>query len=452
MTAEIEFAEKQTRILPNTHEVNWAPDAPLPEGVAVESLRRRGIDLLRLTIETPKPSRSWLRRLGLGKSKPGKTTITIVEERIEVEMSEPGRATPAKQAIAFGDVRAISVQAGAGEAKHSLRVSATSGDMELCAGLPEATLRWLRDRLLLEAAGLVWKPLFNVGRRTTQKTCNPDNDLYTGWPGGPNRLIEYFLQDAPERVRGLSMSFEGKDWEGTRRQAHWLKSSCAVVGAAYLSELCQRMELDISVNDHSRIGVLHEHIVKEFKKVSDLLARIDRSLPASGSVSGPGVSSRSSESPGDSTNRPKILVVDDSRVNLEVARDYLEEAGCVLTTAGSGEEAIALFDTESFDLILMDCQMPGKDGPETTRIIRSKELLAMRLGVPIIALTAHALRGDRDMCLAAGMSDYMSKPYTTGEITGMLRKWLPTGALPAEPNAAEAAADPAEPQGMQPAA
>ena len=92
MTSEIEAAQAQTRILPNTNEVNWAPDAPLPAGVAVESLRRRGIDILRMTIETAKPARTFMSFLGLAKPKPSQTTITIVEEKIKVEVSQPEKS------------------------------------------------------------------------------------------------------------------------------------------------------------------------------------------------------------------------------------------------------------------------------------------------------------------------------------------------------------------------
>jgi signal transduction histidine kinase/CheY-like chemotaxis protein len=104
----------------------------------------------------------------------------------------------------------------------------------------------------------------------------------------------------------------------------------------------------------------------------------------------------------------RALVVEDNEVNQEYAVEMLAEAGLDVDVACNGLECLARLDAGRFDVVLMDCQMPRMDGFEATRRIRASE--SPYRGVPIIALTAHALQDDRDACLAAGMNDYLSKP------------------------------------------
>jgi signal transduction histidine kinase/CheY-like chemotaxis protein/HPt (histidine-containing phosphotransfer) domain-containing protein len=110
--------------------------------------------------------------------------------------------------------------------------------------------------------------------------------------------------------------------------------------------------------------------------------------------------------------RIRVLLVEDSPVNREVAVGMLESLGCTVETASDGSVGCEQALSWNFDAILMDCQMPLMDGFEATRRIRSAEVAAGRRPMPIIALTANALQGDRERCLEAGMSDFISKPYT----------------------------------------
>ncbi len=132
----------------------------------------------------------------------------------------------------------------------------------------------------------------------------------------------------------------------------------------------------------------------------------------------------------------KVLLVEDNAVNQAVARATLDWLGCRTRVADGGLEAIAALRGEAFDIVLMDCQMPGIDGYEATRRIRRLESDARRddpsrRRVPIIALTANAMQGDRDECLAAGMDDYMSKPFTREVLRTMLERWTqPADAAP----------------------
>jgi len=84
-----------------------------------------------------------------------------------------------------------------------------------------------------------------------------------------------------------------------------------------------------------------------------------------------------------------------------------------------------VLERESFDLVLMDCQMPELDGLEATRSIRETEARTCRPRVPVVALTANAMQGDREACLAAGMDDYLSKPFTLAQLQAAVERWRP---------------------------
>ena len=121
------------------------------------------------------------------------------------------------------------------------------------------------------------------------------------------------------------------------------------------------------------------------------------------------------------------LVVEDNPVNQRVIAGLLKKQGCRVTVAASGEDAIACATRERFDLILMDIQMPGMSGIETTAILRSREA-GSGGHCPIVALTANAMKGDREKYIAAGMDDYLSKPIRSDELYRVLRRFTPCAA------------------------
>ncbi|MBL8420843.1 MAG: response regulator [Dechloromonas sp.] len=129
-----------------------------------------------------------------------------------------------------------------------------------------------------------------------------------------------------------------------------------------------------------------------------------------------------------------VLLVEDNPVNQLVARAFLEDMGLQVGAADNGRIALDRVGQESFDLILMDCQMPEMDGFEATAQIRARQREGQLRGkLPIIALTANAVEGDRERCLAAGMDDYLSKPFTRERLAVTLGSWLPPAAeLPAD--------------------
>ncbi len=116
-----------------------------------------------------------------------------------------------------------------------------------------------------------------------------------------------------------------------------------------------------------------------------------------------------------------VLLAEDNAVNQRVVVRMLEREGCTVAVAENGSVAVARFRSERFDLVFMDCQMPELDGFEATRLIRQLEDPERR--TPIVALTANAMDGDRERCLAAGMDDFVSKPVRRDVLLGILTRW-----------------------------
>jgi len=152
-------------------------------------------------------------------------------------------------------------------------------------------------------------------------------------------------------------------------------------------------------------------------KASDLLAAVIRVLGSQPlKARAPVTTSAGQREPGAPLH---ILLAEDNAINQLVARRLLEKQGHTLTIAQNGHEALAALERERFDLVLMDVQMPEMDGLETTMAIRERER-ATSGHIPIIAMTAHAMQGDRERCIEAGMDDYLSKPLNREKLFAML--------------------------------
>ena len=143
----------------------------------------------------------------------------------------------------------------------------------------------------------------------------------------------------------------------------------------------------------------------------------------------------------------KVLLAEDNPVNVEVARELLTAAGCRVSVACNGLEVLAQFQDARFDVVLMDCQMPIMDGITAVRKMRELEHEQALIRTPVIAVTANAFPEDRARCLAAGMDDYISKPYSEETLVNTLSRWLPvrpkTKPQDARPNSDQADTAPA---------
>lgn len=138
-----------------------------------------------------------------------------------------------------------------------------------------------------------------------------------------------------------------------------------------------------------------------------------------------GVSERGSDSLTQLQLDGQVLVADDVGTNQRVIKRLLEKTGVTVTLVEDGQEALDLVDQREFDLVFMDMQMPGLNGYDATRAMRSQGI-----GTPIVALTAHAMKGDDQKCLDAGCDDYLSKPIDNGKLARVLSKYLATASTP----------------------
>ncbi|MCG6938750.1 MAG: response regulator [Gammaproteobacteria bacterium] len=121
----------------------------------------------------------------------------------------------------------------------------------------------------------------------------------------------------------------------------------------------------------------------------------------------------------------KVLLVEDNPINQMVAQKMLEKVGLKPVLANNGVEALKQLNEQSFDLVLMDCQMPEMDGFDATREIRKLDLRTLNSRpVPVVAMTANVMSGDRERCLEVGMDDYIGKPVQRDQLTSVIKKWL----------------------------
>jgi len=120
----------------------------------------------------------------------------------------------------------------------------------------------------------------------------------------------------------------------------------------------------------------------------------------------------------------KVLLVEDNPINQMVAEKMLESIGLKSVLAANGREALDMLEMVEVDAVLMDCQMPEMDGFEATRILRQREHKKGKRGIPVIAMTANVMEGDRERCIEAGMDDYIGKPVKKEELRSIMRHWL----------------------------
>ncbi|UAJ14675.1 PAS domain S-box protein [Aquirufa lenticrescens] len=184
------------------------------------------------------------------------------------------------------------------------------------------------------------------------------------------------------------------------------------LGLAISREFCKMMDGEIGVESEEGKGSTFWFTIKLAIGDSSLAAKTkkDENLSISGTLH---------------SVHARVLLVDDNATNRKVASQILMKAGCEVLMASSGQEAISVLQKDAhFDLVLMDIQMPEMDGMETTRRLKALNLASLP---PIVAMTAYAMKEDRERFLAAGMDDYLAKPIRAQQIIAMVSRWVSEG-------------------------
>ncbi len=228
-----------------------------------------------------------------------------------------------------------------------------------------------------------------------------------------------------------------------------------IVGAVKPKEIKQRIERMLDV-EPSFTGTTSPDDEPVPRLPDDHLNWLDKQATAGGVGQKEHLQEEESKSAEHTKLVGRVLVVEDNPVNQAVVKKMLEKAGLTPETANDGIEAMDLLRDEQFDVVLMDCQMPRMDGYEATEAIRDRETRQGLMRMPVIAMTANAMAGDKERCLAVGMDDYLSKPVKPSNLENMLRQWLPMEEIVMEtkqqPDLAIQAAQAAKRQESKPAA
>jgi two-component system sensor histidine kinase/response regulator len=157
--------------------------------------------------------------------------------------------------------------------------------------------------------------------------------------------------------------------------------------------------------------------------ISTPILRTDLSAYFSGTKKSPAISSEI-EVYAESKRHARLLLVEDNNINIAVALGILEDLGHEVEVVKDGKQAVDLLNiSEKFDLVLMDCQMPVMDGYQATKAIRGSNTAYLK-SIPIVAMTANTMKGDKEKCLASGMSDYVPKPIDPDELEKVLERWV----------------------------
>ncbi|MFO0774567.1 MAG: PAS domain S-box protein [Nitrospiraceae bacterium] len=225
-----------------------------------------------------------------------------------------------------------------------------------------------------------------------------------------------------EPIHAVIMDFQLPDMDGlTLATAIRLRPEFADVPMVLMTALCQRGDGEAAVS-----AGCAAYLTKPLRYLDlyDCLLQILSTNPGERPAQQPALITRHSLAEARALRRSQVLVVEDNPVNQEVAALILRNLGCRVDLANNGRDAVEAVSRTSYDLVFMDCQMPGMDGYAATCAIRKLEQDHTLPRLPIIALTAHALQGDREECLAAGMDDYLTKPFTKERMREVVDDWL----------------------------
>jgi PAS domain S-box-containing protein len=238
--------------------------------------------------------------------------------------------------------------------------------------------------------------------------------------GAGDALVRVSVEDTgigiPEHLQSILFErFSQADSSTTRRYGG------TGLGLAICKRLATLLGGTVGVTSNAGRGSTFWVMVR--LKLDPAQTRLGAVLPAEASGTQPASQDQAPGSNGPSPGgQPRVLLVEDNPNNEFTGVEFLRRIGCAIEVARNGRDAVDLAAKSAFDVILMDCHLPELDGFEATGLIRQQQ--GGRRRVPIIALTANAMTGTRERCLAAGMDDYLSKPISLQDLTKCLKRWI----------------------------
>ena len=244
------------------------------------------------------------------------------------------------------------------------------------------------------------------------------------------KVAGVFYEDESSTVDGVARIVEGTREADIPVVAvlgaslHGLRSEVVKVGGrGVLFKPIRQSRLIATINtlltEVEEASVVGEPTVKETPGVVPARVPARESEPVVAAVEPPTTST--AETP---VGPPQVLVVDDNLVNQKLSSKMLQRLGCEVQIVENGQLAVERLQERGFDVVFMDCQMPVMDGYEATRRVRTREENGKLARTPIVAMTANAMQGDREKCLAAGMDDYITKPFKPADFKRMLESWV----------------------------
>ena len=343
----------------------------------------------------------------------GEHLLTVINDVLDFSRLESGHIELHKERFDLGllvsEVTALAA-VGATDKGLNVRVDFQLPDRYEVVGDP-GRLRQIFINLLGNA--VKFTDVGEVVLRVTRQASSPNGDLLSF------EVCDTGIGISPQEIDLVFDAFHQVDGTFQRR------SGGSGLGLSIARQVCQALggELDcqseVGVGSTFRFRVLMQRIHTEFKaSIPQVLPLSRREVAASqgwsGDLSELAVRSLSGH----------VLLVEDNPINALVAQTELEQLGLEVSLAINGVEALQWLADHQADLILMDCHMPEMNGFDATRQIRQRELASGATAVPIIALTANAQEDDRRMCLAAGMTDHLAKPFAPPDLLSMLSRYL----------------------------